>query len=150
MKKIKRLLALLIACAVCIFGTSFVYAEEVTDVPEESIGAIEGGIMPLSNYNNILTLASTTFSWDGECSCLLDWRASNAGIKARISSNDSVGTVDCYVKLPSGSIQWLGTVPSSGGTTRVVEYSSLASGTYTFIFESSNGASLYGVGYIVQ
>lgn len=165
MKKSNRIFAFLVAMAVCIFGTSFVYAADVTNVPEESsgtlvttttgapndyvIGASEGAIMPLS-YDNILTGASVDFSWDGQCSCVLGRYASNAGIKAIIASNDSVGNVDCYVKFPSGSYHWIGTVPSSGGVTRVLECGGLSSGTYTFIFESSNGASLTGIGYIVQ
>lgn len=163
MKAFKRLFALFIA-TVFAFGTCSAFAAEVTAVPEDGNGTSvttvdvvvdnsndnsDSGIIPMS-YDSTLTFATSQFSWDGECSCVLGWRASKCGIKAGISSNDSVGTVVCTVKFPNGSYHALGTLPSSGGMTPVLQCGTLDSGTYTFYFESSNGASLSGVGYIVQ
>ncbi len=166
-QSLKRLLGMLMACAICVFGTSFAYAEDLTAAPEpengegkyvtsvsvvvldESDGGSDDGIMPYS-YNTTLSLASTDFSWDGTASCSIGRTFSNCGFKAGISSNGSVGNVNCYVKLPSGGIQWLGLIPSSGGMTSVTSCGTLSAGTYTFIFESSTSAKLHGVGYIVQ
>lgn len=163
----KRLLAIMVACAICMFGTSFAYADDVTTAPvsDEEIGTyvttvdvvvIDGtnetsdsGIMPYS-YNNVLAGASTDFSWEGTASCVLGRSFPNCGIQAGISSNDSVGTVTCSVKFPSGGYHVLGTIPSSGGMTSVKSCGTLASGTYTFIFESSTSAKLHGVGYILN
>ncbi len=167
MKSLKRLFMVLMACAMCIFGTSFAYAEDVTATPEPETGKgtfvttvdvvvidasnskADDGIMPMS-YDHILSAASRDFSWDGECACSIGRSFSNCGFKAGISSNSSVGTVSCYVKYPNGNVHWLGTIPSSGGMTNVTTCGTLSAGTYTFIFESSTSASLTGVGYIVQ
>lgn len=166
-QSLKRLFVMLMACTICIFGTSFAYAEDMTATPapeddkgtfvttvdvvviDESNSGANDGIMPMS-YDTTLSGCSTDFSWDGQCSCSIGRSFSNCGIKAGISSNSSVGNVTCSVKFPSGGYQVLGTIPSSGGMTRLVECGTLAAGTYTFYFESSNSASLTGVGYIVQ
>lgn len=166
-KSLKRLFVMVMAFAICVFGTSFAYAEDVTAGPEpengegtfvtsvsvvvldESNGNSDAGIMPYS-YDTVLSAASTDFSWDGTASCSIGRSFSNCGIKAGISSNSSVGTVVCSVKFPDGSMHGLGTLPSSGGMTSILTCGTLAPGTYTFYFDSSVSAKLTGVGYIVQ
>ena len=164
---LKRLFVMVMAFAICVFGTSFAYAEDVTAEPEpengegtfvtsvsvvvldESDGNSDAGIMPYS-YDTVLSLASTDFSWDGTASCSIGRSFSNCGIKAGISSSSAVGTVVCSVRFPNGSMHGLGTVLASGGMTPILTCGTLSSGTYTFYFESSTSVNLHGVGYIVQ
>lgn len=148
----KRLLSLVLAIVFCVslvIPAASVSAVEVSTPELEVTSVPSDTVRPM--YNAVRAGGSGPISGGyGTISCTLGKYITNAGVQAAVSSSSASGNVTCMVQIPNGTIQYLGTVPASGGSTPIVPMYTLVPGTYTFIFQPTTTASLYVSGYIYE
>ena len=141
--KNKRLISLICALVmiVSVLGGSAVFAADVDtpvhDDPVEPIvgSCITSGAATCSNGYCEFNVYLSSGNWD-------------AYIMAGVASSSASGVVHCYVTLPNGTTQSLGSVSASGGTTSYIYFLHLSAVTYKFIFDASTGKSLEVFGRI--
>ena len=141
--KNKRLISLICALVmiVSVLGGSAVFAADVDtpvhDDPVEPVvgSCIASGAGTCSNGYCEFNVYLASGNWD-------------AYIMAGVSSSSASGIVHCYVMLPNGNIQSLGSVSASGGATSYVYSLHLSAGTYKFIFDASTSSNLEVYGRI--
>ena len=142
--KNKRLISLICALVmiVSVLGGSAVFAADVDtpvhDDPVEPVvvgPCVASGAGTCKNGTGSFSVTLTAGNWD-------------AYIMAGVSSSSASGIVHCYVTLPNGNTQSLGSVLASGGTTSYVYFLHLSAGTYTFSFVATTGTTLEVFGRI--
>lgn len=150
--KKNRIISVLLALTLCIMCATSAFADSSTPVTEDtSKQVVSVSVDPSTaraSGDIIGACAGDISGGSGTISCTLGKSNWNASIMAGVSSSSTSGTIECYVKLPSGATQYLGAVPASGGTTAAIPFSHLNSGTYTFYFECSTSARVNVYGYI--
>ncbi len=146
----KKRFALLMAIFMVMCVATMVPVSAASATPEdESNRQIMTVDVAVPMYNSVPASAGGYISGGyGEKSCTLTRHVYDGGIEAAISPNNASGTVSCGVILPNDTYQYLGSVPASGGSTGIIPFYTLASGTYTFVFEPTTTAQLYVSGYI--
>ncbi len=142
----KKLFALVFSLVLCV-SMYAVPVSAATATPEESNRQVitVDVVSPMSVPASTAGYISGGY---GTRSCTLTRHLTSGSIQAAVSSSTASGTVECWVIIPNGTYQYLGTVPASGGSTQKVPFYTLATGTYTFAFEATTDAQLYVSGYI--
>ncbi|MBR3325557.1 MAG: hypothetical protein IKG14_05920 [Clostridia bacterium] len=85
----------------------------------------------------------------GELYCYMTTGNQFATIQAKTGPNsNAVGSVDCYVQLPTGGNYYLGTIPASNGATGGINFNICPYGTYKFIYEADTNVELDVMGFI--
>lgn len=150
--KKNRIISVLLALTLCIMCATSAFADSSTPVTEDTSKQVVSVAVDPSTARasgDVLTSCGGYVSGgSGTISCTLGSSNWNASIMAGVSSSSTSGTIECYVKLPSGSTKYLGAVPASGGNTAAVHFTYLSAGTYTFYFESSTSAKVNVYGFI--
>lgn len=86
----------------------------------------------------------------GQKPCTLAKHITYGWIQATVSPSTATGMVVCGVRLPNGTYCSLGSVPASGGSTQMIPFYTMETGTYTFIFQPSTTEQLYISGTIFE
>ena len=150
--KKNRIIIVLLALTLCIMCATSAFADSSSPVTEDTSKQVVSVAVDPSTARasgDVLTSCGGYVSGgSGTISCTLGSSNWNASIMAGVSSSSTSGTIECYVKLPSGSTKYLGAVPASGGNTAAVHFTYLSAGTYTFYFESSTSAKVNVYGFI--
>lgn len=150
--KKNRIISVLLALTLCIMCATSAFADSSTPVTEDTSKQVVSVTVDPSTTRAsgdiIGACAGDISGGSGTISCTLGKSNWNASIMAGVSSSSASGNIDCFVKLPNGSIKSLGAVSASGGTTAAIPFTYLSSGTYTFYFECSTSAKVNVYGYI--
>lgn len=143
-------MSLVLAIAFCFCMVIPASAMSIADVGTSELDVTTQAYNPPASPNSAARAACAGYipGGGGQLPCTLGRYISSGYVQAAVSSNNSSGTVSCWVELPNGATQYLGTVPAAGGSTPMVPMYTLVSGTYYFIFQSTTTSQLNVSGYI--
>lgn len=146
----KKVLSLTLAIVFCLSLMLAASAVSVSEEPVRNLNVVSTDSYPLMPISGAArAFAGGTISGGyGEISCTLGRYLSEGSMQATVTSNTASGTITCFVEFPNGAIQYLGTVPASGGSTPKEPMYTLESGVYTFIFEATSAATFHVSGCI--
>lgn len=146
----KKVLSLTLAIVFCLSLMLSASAVSVSEEPVRNLNVVSTDsypLMPISGTPRAFCGGYISGGY-GEFSCNLGKHITSGSVQATVTTNTASGTVSCYVRLLSGDIQYIGTVPASGGSTPKESVYTLNPGTYTFMFEATTAASIYVTAYI--
>ena len=118
----KRLLSLVLAIVFCVslvIPAASVGAVEVSTPELEVTSVPSDTVRPM--YSSVPASGGGYISGGyGTVSCTLGKYVTYAGVQAAVSPSTASGNVACMVQIPNGTIQYIGTVSASGGSTPIV------------------------------